>query len=289
MMEIRLNYSNDAVLREALYSLFKEVFGIDSYLLEDFYSKGYWNDTYQPFSYFHEGRAAANTSMFELPFIINGELVQTAGIQSVMTHQDYRGNGLMKDLFRMMLAEIDARYDHSFLMTEEPELYTRFGFRVIKEHTFALDFAHIPKQSELRRMNFFAEKDLFMALFKNRQPLSEVFFPLHYESSFALNMYQPAWHEKLYYSRKLNCMLVFEVKNQLLNLYDVIGPKLPSLSALCDEIPEPFQKIEFHFVPDAFEIQQVQAVKSDNTMVLMARPSLLSDNPYIKLPVTASF
>lgn len=35
-----------------------------------------------------------------------------------------------------------------------------------------------------------------------------------------------------------------------------------------------FTKIDFHFVPNAFEMQKVHAVKSDNTTVLMAGSSL---------------
>lgn len=288
-MKFKANYSENTVLREKLYGLFEKVFGIEVSLLKDFHSRGFWNNTYQPFSYFLENKAIANVSLFELPLLINGKVVNAAGIQSVMTHPDFRGKGLMKVLFQKMLQEIDDNYTCSFLMTAEPELYTRFGFQVIEEHCFILDCPHIPVQNRLRKMDFFAEADLLFSLFKNREHLSQEFSPLQYESSFALNMYNPALQENLYYSSELNCVLVFEVKDSTLKLYDVIGAQLPSLLDLCAEISAPFEKIEFHFVPDAFDKQRVQEVKKEQTTVLMARHSFLSENQRIKLPITAAF
>lgn len=56
-----------------------------------------------------------------------------AVIQSVMTHPSYCRKGLMKQLFKKMLKEIDKKFECSFLFTENPALYTPFGFRVVNE------------------------------------------------------------------------------------------------------------------------------------------------------------
>ncbi|WNQ09664.1 GNAT family N-acetyltransferase [Paenibacillus aurantius] len=130
------NYNSNVEKLNKLLPLFKKVFGFEESLLKEFFVSGFHNSTYTPFTLFNDEVPIANVSMFDMPLLINHQKVIIAGIQSVMTEPQYRGKGLFKKLFELMLFEIDSRFDSSFLFTSIPELYRPFGFREVKETFF---------------------------------------------------------------------------------------------------------------------------------------------------------
>lgn len=292
-LELISNYCSDDAMREKLYPLFEKVFNIEVHTLKDFHRRGFWNPTYRPFTFFDGEDAVANVSMFSMPLIIKHTYEKAAGIQSVMTHPDYRRKGLMKRLFEKMLAEIDHEFQFSLLLTKTPDLYQPFGFEVVQEHYFVAPFHHIPvqKQTSIRRLDFFNEADLQIVrhLMANHTPVSHHFSPISFQSSFYLNMYHPSFRQKLYYSEELKVMIVFEVEGETLKLYDVIGLELPALDDLCSQLPYSFNRIEFYFYPDLFNITEFKPVVFDMGNHLMVRGHFLIKGDYFKLPITAQF
>lgn len=292
-LEFVSNYSPDDTRREQLYPLFERVFGISVDVLKDFYARGFWNPTYRPYTLFEGERAVANSSMFSMPLIVQGRLIQAAGIQSVMTDPDQRGKGLMKQTFTRMLADIDQEFESAFLITDSPELYTPFGFRTLQEFYFVASVAHEPQAGDslARKLEFFYEEDLSIVrgLFEGHVPVSQRFAPVSHQSSFYLNMYSPSYNEKLYHAADLNVLLVFEVEDDTLKLYDVVGAKLPSLEQLCSQIPASFSKIEFYFSPDQFNIVS-EPVRLDATRSrLMVRGRFDVEDEPLTFPITAAF
>ncbi|MBL2346962.1 GNAT family N-acetyltransferase, partial [Klebsiella pneumoniae] len=92
-----------------------------------------WDDTYKALSFLHDDKAVANVAAFSLPLLVNGERINAAGIQSVMTHPNFRGQGLMTQLMSKMIEEIDKTCECALLFTAKPELYASFGFKVVQE------------------------------------------------------------------------------------------------------------------------------------------------------------
>ncbi|TKH05147.1 GNAT family N-acetyltransferase, partial [Bacillus wiedmannii] len=124
--------------REQLFPLFEEVFGITIQTLNDFSERGYWDDTYKALSFLHDDKAIANVAVFSLPLLVNGERINAAGIQTVMTHPDFRRQGLMTQLISKMIEEIDKKCECTLLFTEKPELYASFGFKVVQEYLMTI-------------------------------------------------------------------------------------------------------------------------------------------------------
>jgi len=285
------NYGGNKSRREQLYPLFDTVFNIPIEAFRDFHSRGFWDETYRPFTYFEEEKAVANVSLFQMEFFINGEMVNATGIQSVMTHPDYRGQGLMKSLFNEALAFIDQKDEPAFLMTSSPELYTPFGFKSIEEYYFVRSYEHKPEgPTQLQKVDIFNEKDLhtFRSKWENRTPLSKEFMPLRYQSSFFLNMYNPNLHELLYYCDGLDAYLVYDVEGGTLELFDIIADQIPDLEDICRAIPEPFENIAVYFNPDQFK-EEFEAVKYETVDHFMVRGNVDLAGTKIKLPITAEF
>lgn len=284
------NYDSNVEKRNKLFPLFKMVFGFDESVLKDFYASGFANPTYTPFTFFNDGVAIANVSMFDMPLLINDQKVNTAGIQSVMTEPQYRGKGLFKKLFELMLSEIDSRFDTSFLFTSIPELYRPFGFREVKESFFVASYKKETGQREpsLRKLDIFNDEDVLVIreLFNHFAPISHVFAPLSHASSFYLNMFDPDYSKKLYYSQELNVIIVFELENNTLKLYDLIGKEIPKIDEIVTSIGAPVSQIEFHFHPDLFALQEFKSIHIPGHLMVRGNIDLPSN---FKFPKTASF
>ncbi|MFO1444990.1 GNAT family N-acetyltransferase [Bacillus sp. Bva_UNVM-123] len=293
-LSYKTNYSSDVTEREKLYHLFESVFGIHSGTLRDFSNKGLWNDNYIPYTYFNGDKAVANVSAFPLAMIINGELKNCMGIQSVMTDPDYRKNGLMKVLVQKMLNDIDHTSEGAFLFTSSPQLYTPFGFKEVKQYYFKKEFNQqsIKQKYSLRKLEPLTDSihlKMLADVFKKRQHLSTVFAPLSYLECLYFNLYDPWIYERLYFIEELKLIIVFEVQDGILRMYDVIGESIPSLEEVCSCIPYNFHSIEFYFNPDSFALDDIMAIEFKTENTLMARGLFQLEKGFFMMPLTSEF
>ncbi|HFJ9482756.1 GNAT family N-acetyltransferase [Bacillus cereus] len=279
--------------REQLFPLFEEVFGITTQTLNDFSDKGYWDDTYKALSFLQEDKVIANVAAFSLPLLINGEKINAAGIQSVMTHPNFRRQGLMTQLMGKMIEEIDKKCECALLFTENPELYTAFGFKVVQEYLMTIPYDKNINNNDslLKKLDYYniENRQLIHETIDSSQRLSNSFSTLNFHPSFYLNMYDSEWNEKLYYSEKLDALIVYEVDNEKLKLFGVFAPVLPVLDELCGEINERFTEIEFYFSPDQLGVEDVQFTEVQSSKYLMVRSDKELDFKGYKFPVLAEF
>ena len=277
--------------REQLFPLFEEVFGITTQTLNDFSDKGYWDDTYKALSFLQEDKVIANVAAFSLPLLINGEKINAAGIQSVMTHPNFRRQGLMTQLMNKMIEEIDKKCECALLFTEKPELYTSFGFKVVQEYLMTIPYENNKNDSLLRKLDYYNvdNRQLIHETIDSSQRLSNNFSTLNFHPSFYLNIYDSEWNEKLYYSEKLDALIVYEVDNEKLKLYGVFAPVIPVLDEICGEITERFTEIEFYFSPDQLGVEDVQFTELQSSKYLMVRSNRELDLKGYKFPVLVEF
>jgi GNAT superfamily N-acetyltransferase len=286
------NYSSDTNKREQLYPLFEKVFGMDSKTLKDFYKRGLWSGAYTPYTYFIEDQAIANVSIFPLGMKIKKTVRNCVGIQSVMTDPSFRKQGLMKKLFSQMLEDVDKLFEGAFLFTSQPELYTRYGFQVVDQYFFRIHFDHsrFEQKIAIRQLDPFNDDDLtwLKRLFKEKEPLSNVFAPITYEHPLYFNLYNPELNSKFFLIEELETVIVFDILGEALRLFDIISPKIPPLETLCSYLPYTFKRIEFYFNPDLLHLADVESVIHHTKNKLMFRGSLQLENKLI-MPFTAEF
>lgn len=273
---------------QRLLPLFNKVFGMEEKVIYDFYDSEYWNTSYFPFTYFMGENAVSNVAMYEINMIINGENDKVAGIQSVMTHPDYRNRGLMKELFFKMLEKVDREYKTTFLFTDIPELYFPYGFRILKEHYFITPYNYSPKHDSktLRRINFFnnEERLLIKKKLNDSIGLSNKFTSLNDKHSFYINMLNPRFNKNIYYMENLDIVTVFIIENDTLKIFDLFGKQIPPLEEICSELPSKFTAIEFYFNPDIFELNNLETklYKSPNYFMVRGNFPIKNDNFILK-------
>lgn len=143
----------------------------------------------------------------------------------------------------------------------------------------------------LESLDYYMEEDrkLIHETIDSSQRLSNNFSTLNFRPSFYLNMYNSEWNEKLYYSEKLDALIVYEVDNEKLKLYGVFAPVIPVLDEICGEIAERFTEIEFYFSPDQLGVEGVQFTELQSSKYLMVRSSRELDLKGYKFPVVVEF
>jgi GNAT superfamily N-acetyltransferase len=293
-MEVTLQKSQpvNKFHRESLYPLFEQVFGIPSHMLQDYYDRGFWNPRYCPYTIFKENRAIANVSVIPMSWIIGGEPVAAAGIQSVMTLPSERGKGYMKKLMNLVLEDLTNHYSFIFLQTETPALYEKYGFEKVEEHIFVTEaFQNTSiRNSSLKKLDFLKKRDaeIIQSCFARQHSNSYVFTPIDYEHSLYLNLYNPFFSEKLFYSESLDLLLVYEIRDQVLKLYDVVSKSSVDLADICGAIPEVFKRVEIHFSPDQLiQTKDLQTKKKEGSLMVKGKLPI-KDQP-VAFPITASF
>ena len=105
-----------------------------------------WQDASVPFVAWADGpdgtrRALSHVGLLPVPLRIAGQDTLWAALHAVCTRPSHRGQGLSRPLMQAALDHIDRSplpFAGTFLTTDQPALYTRYGFRVVPEHRFRL-------------------------------------------------------------------------------------------------------------------------------------------------------
>ena len=104
------NYKNDDELRDKYYRYISEVFPGLSF--EDWYDKGFWTDTYIPFSIIKSGKIISNVSVSMMDILIEDRQYQAIQLGAVGTIPEYRNQGLS----RVLIDHVISMYKGLFQM-----------------------------------------------------------------------------------------------------------------------------------------------------------------------------
>src|SRR5574344_952706 len=103
-IEIRKNYRDDKQLRDSFNELSEKTFGLS---FENWYQNGYWKDNYNPYSVIVDGKVVANVSVNRINTMMSGEKKYFIQLGTVMTDEEYRGRGCIREIQK----ENDKEYD----------------------------------------------------------------------------------------------------------------------------------------------------------------------------------
>lgn len=280
------DYRRNEDLRKSFFSLAKETFGIR---FETWHKHGFWNDRYIPFSYVKNGNVIANVSVNLVDLIIEGNRKSAVQLGTVMTHPDYRGNGLSASLMYKVLEEFENKFDFIYLFANDSVLhfYPKFGFRPVEEHIYYADSFSSQSKKVVRKLNGNEEKDLrFIYKYASeRMPLSQSFGT---DCTQGILMYycMNIFPNNIYYMEDEDVIVMYERNEKQIDLYDIIGRKRFSIQNVISAILEPSdEKVMFHFTPDFKELQ-AKSIGYDGNLFVKERK--VSSYPlHVKHPITS--
>ncbi|MBS0288592.1 MAG: GNAT family N-acetyltransferase [Proteobacteria bacterium] len=275
------DYALDSTLYEQCMTLLDACFpGVKAMADEGRTYNAFWDKSSIPFIIRQEQEIIAHLGLLPFSFIIQGKSFQAAAMHGICTKKEFRKKGYFKELMTQALKFTQEKYDFSFLFTDQPYLYEKFGFRVLAEYDFVYHFSskeQTGKKSKIREISLANPDDLRLmhSLCFNRIPISNCFGIIKETTVTTLNVL----HLPIYYIEAIDGLLIYQIINDVLYIKDIITTKICDFELVLNAIVHKFSKVILQFSPDSFLKMPFDAITATPECCLM-----ISENFDIKCP-----
>lgn len=240
------NIRGNQTLKESFFSLARETFGIRFDLWEE---KGGWMSEYIPYCYVLDDEVVANASVNLMKLAIKGFTYTAVQVGTVMTEDKHRGKGLSEKLLRRIVADYEDKVDFLYLLADSRAvpLYERVGFSTVPSVRVFGDARLFGKSENLTSAVELTLEDL-MDRKKHSVPVTEMVWST--EDRHILPFYYVHGFKQLISSPIPDVLLLSEVDDKTMHIYDVITPRKVALSEVLHvAVPSGVDILEFHFMP----------------------------------------
>jgi predicted N-acetyltransferase YhbS len=248
---------------------------------------GVWEQASTPFLSFEGGQAVSHVGRIDLPLVIMGERRTVGSVHAVATRPDCRGRGHYRRVMEELLADSAGRYETLVLTTEHPEYFTPFGFRRVEEHGFVVN-SRSEGVGKLRRLDVTDPRDvnLLTRLLATREPVSEVVGVVDEKAIFLFN----EGRRPLEYAEDLDVVLCLERSGSRVQLFDIVGSRIPLFSDILKCLPAQVEEVVFSFAPDRLDgaaRSEAWLFDHDGPSYLMVRGPFAAEGQEFTLPRSA--
>jgi len=266
---LKTEYWDTPKAKEAFKAFILEIHGLD---FTEWEARGYWDNAYTPFSYFRDGKIISSICIYLLDAVIAGRQTKLVQISGVGTHQDWRRQGLSRELTDLGLVWAKGQHDGVFLFADEEAIpyYERCGFSPINETLESYHIKPVPIRQGLCQLDPANQENLdrIYNYANDRTPISDKFSVF----SSKLLMFHALYtmRKKMYEIPDLECLVFFDREGDMINIYDILARKIPSLAEIYPYISaETDKRIQFHFHTDKLGIRgiQIKTITGNNTFV----------------------
>lgn len=286
------NYKDIEIYKESFSELSKLIFGLD---FKIWYEKGCWNDDYICYSYVDGDTIIANASINKMTIVSNGQEYKAIQVGTVMTHPDYRNQGLSGKLMHHIIEKYEHDFDFIYLFANDSVLdfYPRFGFNQIQESSFSLNRSEIETQSavtcSLRKLDTNNADDFRMMkqFAAERIPISTV---LGVKNSEHLLMFYfiLAFNDAIYYIEDVDIIVIFKQEDNQIHIFDIISRQKVDYDVIFNSvITANTEIIHFHFTPDYDQDKLYTEFITDSDDILFVRPTLGHGTEHFLFPITS--
>ncbi|MCZ66083.1 GNAT family N-acetyltransferase [Listeria monocytogenes] len=286
--EMISDYKDNKMYRDSFNKLAESTFDIN---FEEWFRSGFWNDKYVCYSYIDNNEVISNVSINKMNLIYQGENYSALQIGTVMTHPNYRGQGLAKNLLNHVIAKYEDQYDFLYLFANDTVLdfYPKFGFECIEESSFTVDACNLKKKaSKLKKLNPDNKTDfqLISRIVSKRASLSNI---LDVKESEDLLMFYVliALKNELYYLEELDVIVLMEQEGTDLYVLDILSTKkLDVVEVLSYLSTKKIETIHLLFTPEKSKyIDAAYIIETED--MLFVRPNVLTSENYFLFPATS--
>lgn len=286
------DYKFNETYRKSFNELAKLVFGID---FQEWYEKGCWNDNYICYSFADGDQIIANASISKMTLVANDKEYQAIQVGTVMTHPDYRHQGLSGKLINVIIDRYEKEYDFIYLFANNTVLdfYPKFGFKRVKESSFSLHISdrkrHIVKMNTLRRLDTNNENDfnLLKGFAAESIPVSSIWGVKNNEH-LLMFYFILVFNDSIFYIEEEDVVVVFKQEGTHLHLFDLVSKRRVEMTKILDCIvTTEIEKVHFYFTPD-YDDQNMQIdFITDKVDTLFVRPLLKVPTTHFLFPLTS--
>lgn len=220
------------------------------------YDKGYWDESLIPFFIIKDAIVVSNVSVAPMELVLNNKKVAVLQISTVMTHPDYRMQGLSAYLMQYVMDKYKDQYEFMYLFANESVLdfYPKFGFTRVDESSYKLKDISFTERVNVQWKKLSPDKledlKLLEDIIQDHVLLSQ---KLAFKGTQSLAMFHfiSQFEESLYYCKELNCLVIMEYDGEVLRIYDVWSKDPFDWNYLIRCIVKKKTKeVQFFFIPD---------------------------------------
>jgi len=268
-LSIRTRYWDDPKARGAFKEFMIKIFDLD---FSEWDSRGYWDNAFAPFSFFHGDEVVSSVCVYSLEAVVDGEATRVAQISSVGTLPEWRRRGLGRRLTDAGLDWARESHDGVFLFADQEAIpfYVACGFRQAEEHVEFIEARPVGKSGEPLRLDPGRGEDLdrIYSRAQHRDPISDRFSVLNEKLLMFHCLYR--LRNRIYEIPDLDCVVFFERDDGCLRIFDIVSEKVPRFQELYPYISDENDRtIEFHFHSDKLGLDAVNTrpLKGNNLFV----------------------
>ena len=266
------DYMNNDKYRLSFNKLAINTFGLD---FNDWYKKKLFYSKYICYSYVNKEEVITNVSINKMDLIVEGQKKRAIQLGTVMTHNDYRNQGLSALLINHIIDEYENQCDIIYLFANNRVLdfYPKFGFQKVIENAYEIKANQLQKkEASIKKLRVDNEEDYknIVRLVSDRQPVSK-----------QLGVYNDIWplltyclyeyKEDLYYLVEEDIIVIMR-REERLHIYDIISLKPINLDSIIEKIVIPDDKIvEVHFMPELNKYKVIKGFKKELDDTLFVR------------------
>lgn len=263
-MKLIKNYMKDDKQRHGLNELTRKTFYFD---FESWVTEGYYEGDYIPYSFEENGKIISNVSANIMDFEQNGKLRNYIQIGTVMTDEKYRKQGLARQLMEQVLNDYEDKCDGVYLFANlsAVDFYKKIGFQEKMQWLYSLKKdASIEKISTNTGFVRITSDDVELKKrYKDCVRRSASCSAFEQVNKYGLQMFYTANTENIYYSKTLDCFVVMEMEEDLLELQSVICTHKLSLQQIISEINVDYAELRLGFTPKEEDAHLFDAKKFD--------------------------
>ena len=256
---------------------------------EGWYSAGYWNEKYIPYTLFDGEKAIANVSVNIMDFNTFGEQKRYIQIGTVLTDEDYRNRNLCKFLMEHVLNEWNDICDFIYLFANNSvlEMYPKFGFRPVKEYAYLKSIEkNIGHQNfEKLNMDIQSNRDLLYKYAKTSMKYGN--FAMNENADLIMFYCTSFMKENVYHIKSLDVIAIAVFNNNQLHLLDVVGTTDVELDKIIYSLSNSeIDEVLLGFTPkdcNSYEVKEISG--DDETLFVQKNKTALFDSNKIMFPL----
>lgn len=276
---LRCNYKENNALRDSFNRLTEKTYGFN---FKQWYEEGYWGDKYIPYSLSEGDKIVANVSVNVMDFLILGEKKRFIQIGTVMTDEEYKGQGLSRTLMEIVLKEWEDKCDLIYLFANDSVLdfYPKFGFDLCNEYQYSISKIKEYKSEKIIKMNMENHKDreFVYNMVCNAIPLSK----MSMINNSSLIMFYCTYFMKnnIYYVEDYDAVVICDLNEEILYVQDAFTTKEVKLDKIINGMMnEKTKKVVLGFTPNDISPYEKTLVREEDTTLFIKTGK---DNPFKK-------
>jgi len=225
---------------------------------------------YVPFSMMYNDTIVANVCVGRFDLVINGEQLSASMIQTVLTDEQHRNRGLIRQLFEPVQKHIADSTGRTFFTAskDKVEFYAKFGYRSLPlvDHCVLTVPDYNGRRHSLRKVSYadLSTRTKLDSVLANRSPVSNQFGFVNRHWLFHWFCYY--FHQdNLHYIDDLDVFLLLRVEDDGLVILDIVAEQMPTFQQLQPYLPVTEEtSIRTNFCPDRLAISYEKVISSED-------------------------